>query len=165
MAIFKKSISVLIFCSCCFSTDLAIEQQDTLYKIFVKFTELYSSGDFYGAEKCMLAVLDSGKELTADYLISALNNAGLVKKSLGMFSEALDYYNKAEEYTIKNSESILTLAWIYNNKSRIYTFQKSFPTAIGYLEKSVRIYQGIENPDNSVFNNLSTAWLNLGIIY
>ena len=131
---------------------LAIEQQDTIYKMFVKFSELYNSGDFSGAEKCMLAVINSDKELPADYLISALNNAGLVKKSLGMFSEALDYYNKAEKYTINKNENLLTLAGIYNNKSRIYTFQKSFPTAIGYLEKSVRIYQEIENPDNSVFS-------------
>ncbi len=101
MAIFKKIISVLIIYSFYFSTGLAVEQQDTIYKMFVKFSELYNSGDFSGAEKCMLSVINSDKELPADYLISAFNNAGLVKKSLGMFSEALDYYNKAEKYTIR----------------------------------------------------------------
>ncbi len=57
------------------------------------------------------------------------------------------------------------LASIYNNKSRIYTFRRSYSTAIEFLEKAIRIFQNLENQDKSVLQSLSTAYLNLGIIY
>ena len=116
-------------------------------------------------KKCMLSVLEAESELPPNYLVAAFNNLGLIKKSLGMFTEALYYYNKAENILSNGKEDQKDLAFIYNNKSRIYTFQRSFPVAIEYLEKSVRIYQSFENPDKSILQSLSTAYLNLGIIY
>jgi CHAT domain-containing protein/Tfp pilus assembly protein PilF len=133
--------------------------------MFVKFSDLYNSGDFIGAEKCMLTVLESENKLSPDYIIPAYNNLGLIKKNLGLFTEALDYYNKAENLLNNKKENYIVLAGIYNNKSRIYKFQRSYSTAIEFLEKSVRIFQNLEKTDKSVLQSLSTAYLNLGIIY
>jgi CHAT domain-containing protein/Tfp pilus assembly protein PilF len=84
---------------------------------------------------------------------------------LGFYTEALDYYNKAESLTPNIKENYRELASIYNNKSRIYTFRRSYSTAIEFLEKAIRIFQNPENQDKSVLSSLSTAYLNLGIIY
>lgn len=161
----KKVISVLIFLSGCLSVSHVIAQQDDIYNMFVKFSDFYNSGDFISAEKCMLTVLESENRLSPDYIIPAYNNLGLIKKSLGLYSEALDYYNKAENLTNNKKENYIVLAGIYNNKSRIYTFRRSYHAAIEFLEKSVRIYQNLEKPDKSILQSLSTAYLNLGIIY
>ena len=161
----KKVIILFFFLSGFLSVRHAIAQQDDIYNLFVKFSTLYSSGDFIGAEKCMLTVLDSENKLPQDYIMGAFNNLGLIKKSLGLYTEALEYYNKAENVTNNKKKNYLVLAGIYNNKSRIYTFRRSYSTAIEFLEKAIRIYQNLENSDRSVLHSLSTAYLNLGIIY
>jgi CHAT domain-containing protein/Tfp pilus assembly protein PilF len=161
----KNIIIVFILISGCLSISQATVQQDDIYKMFVKFSDLYNSGDFIGAEKCMLTVLESENELPRDYFIAAFNNLGLIKKSLAQYTEALDFYNKAENLISNDKENLKDLAYIYNNKSRIYTFQRSYSTAIEFLEKSVRIFQNLEKTDKSVLQSLSTAYLNIGIIY
>jgi len=161
----KKVISVMILLSGCLSFSHATALQDSIYNKFIKFIDLYNSGDFIGAEKCMLTVLESENKLSPDYIVPAYNNLGLIKKSLGLYTEALDYYNKAENLINHKKENYVVLAGIYNNKSRIYTFRRSYSTAIEFLEKSVRIYQSLDNSDRSVLHSLSTAYLNLGIIY
>ena len=155
----------MILLSGCLSFSHATAQQDSIYNKFIKFIDLYNSGDFIGAEKCMLTVLESENKLSPDYLVPAYNNLGLIKKSLGLYTEALDYYNKAENLINHKKENYVILAGIYNNKSRIYTFRRSYSTAIEFLEKANRIFQNLENPDKSILLNLSTAYLNLGIIY
>jgi CHAT domain-containing protein/Tfp pilus assembly protein PilF len=161
----KKVLIVYIFLSGCISVSHISAQQDDMYSMFVKFNDLYSSGDFIAAERYMLTVLDSETKLPGSYIAAASNNLGLIKMKLGLYTEALDYFNKAENLTPNKKENIKELASIYNNKSRIYTFRRSYSTAIEFLEKSVRIYQNLENPDRSVLQNLSGAYLNLGIIY
>jgi CHAT domain-containing protein/Tfp pilus assembly protein PilF len=147
------------------SVSNAIARQDDLYSTFLKFSDLYNSGDFVGAERCMLTVLDSKTKLPENYIAAAYNNLGLIKMKLGLYTEALDYFSKAEDITPRTKENYKDLASIYNNKSRIYTFRQSYSTAIEFLEKAIRIYQNLENQDKSVLPNLSTAYLNLGIIY
>ena len=161
----KKVISVLILLSGCLSFSHATAQQDSIYNKFIKFIDLYNSGDFIGAEKCMLTVLESENKLSPDYIVPAYNNLGLIKKSLGLYTEALDYYNKAENLINHKKENYVVLAGIYNNKSRIYTFRRSYSTAIEFLGKAIRIFQNLENPDRSVLQSLSTAYLNIGIIH
>jgi CHAT domain-containing protein/tetratricopeptide (TPR) repeat protein len=165
MSRLKQAISVLIFISGCLSVSLANEQQDSVYNLFIKFRDLNKSGDFLGAEKCMLNVLKSEKKLSPAYIIPAYNNLGIIKKSLGLYTEALDYYNKAENLANNEKDNYAVLAGIYNNKSRIYTFRGSYSTAIEFLEKAVRLYQSLENPDNKIMHDLSTAYLNIGIVY
>ena len=57
------------------------------------------------------------------------------------------------------------LADIYINKARIYTLQKSFNSAIEYFEKGIRIYSGLRINDKDLFQSLSSAYLNFGIVY
>jgi CHAT domain-containing protein/Tfp pilus assembly protein PilF len=136
-----------------------------MYNMFVKFNDLYSSGDFVGAERCMLTVLDSKDKLPGSYIAAAFNNLGLIKMKLGLYTEALANFDKAENNTINKKENLKDLAFIYNNKSRIFTFRRSYSTAIDFLEKTIRIFQYLENSDRSVLHSLSGAYLNLGIIY
>ncbi len=165
MARIKQAISVLIFISCCLSASLAYKQQDSAYIMFLKYIDLNKSGDFPGAEKCMQAVLKSEKRLPPAYIVPAYNNLGIIKKTLGLYSEALDCYNKAENLAAREKDNYAVLAGIYNNKSRIYSFRRSYSTAIEFLEKAIRLYQRIENPDNKVILDLSTSYLNIGIAY
>lgn len=156
---------LFIFLFGCLSACRAIVQVDDIYGIFHKFNDLYGSGDFVGAERCMLTVLDSDSKLPESYIAAACNNLGIIKINLGLYTEALDYFNKAENLTPIKKENYKELASIYNNKSRIYTFQRSYSTAIEFLEKAIRIFQSLENHDKSILLNLSSAYLNLGIIY
>jgi len=104
----------------------------------------FNAGDFIGAKKCMLSILSSENVVSPVYTFAAYNNLGLIEKNLGFYTEALNFYNKAEDLSIKESKISLSLADIYINKSRIYTFRKSFPTAIEFLEKAIRIYKSVE---------------------
>jgi CHAT domain-containing protein/Tfp pilus assembly protein PilF len=161
----KKVILTFVFIADCLSISLVMAQQDSIYNMYIKFNGLFYSGDFIGAEKCMLTVLDSKSEIPREYVVGAFNNLGLIKKSLGLYSEALDYYNRAENLASNEKEDLKDLAIIYTNKSRIYTFQRSFSTAIEYLEKAIRIFQSYENPDKSILQSLSGAYLSIGIVY
>ncbi|MFZ2339058.1 MAG: CHAT domain-containing tetratricopeptide repeat protein [Bacteroidales bacterium] len=161
----KRIFVLFIFLFGCLSACRAIVQVDDIYGIFHKFNDLYGSGDFVGAERCMLTVLDSDSKLPESYIAAACNNLGIIKINLGLYTEALDYFNKAENLTPIKKENYKELASIYNNKSRIYTFQRSYSTAIEFLEKAIRIFQSLENHDKSILLNLSSAYLNLGIIY
>jgi len=161
----KRVLILFIFLLGCLSVSHAIAQQDDMYNMFVNFNDLYSSGDFVGAERCMLKVLDSKDKIPGSYIAAAFNNLGLIRIKLGLYTEALDNFDKAENNTINKKENLKDLAFIYNNKSRIYTFRRSYSTAIEFLEKAIRIFQNLESQDKSILLNLSTAYLNLGIIY
>jgi CHAT domain-containing protein/Tfp pilus assembly protein PilF len=143
-----------------------ISAQDTgVYNLFLRFADLYNSGDLVNAEKCMLTVLESKDSLSETYLVAAYNNLGATYTLWGKYNDALKYYNLAEDQITEKQQALRSLADIYNNKSRIYTYQKSFPRAIEYLEKSIRIYQGISRQDTDLFYRISTAYLNIGIVY
>ena len=46
-----------------------------------------------------VAGLDSKKRLPERYIAGAFNNLGVIKMKLGLYTEALDYLNKAENLT------------------------------------------------------------------
>lgn len=143
-----------------------INAQDTgVYNLFLRFADLYNSGDLVNAEKCMLTVLESKDSLSETYLVAAYNNLGATYTLWGKYKDALKYYDLAEDQITEKQQALRSLADIYNNKSRIYTYQKSFPKAIEYLEKSIRIYQGIRSQDTDLIHRISTAYLNIGIAY
>jgi CHAT domain-containing protein len=142
-----------------------VAQNVDVYNFFLQFNKLYTSGDLINAEKCMLNVLNPANNSPSGYQYGAFNNLGLVKKSLGLYTEALSYYDKAESMILNDKSFSAGLATIYNNKARIYTFRRSFSTAIEFLEKSLRIYQRIIKPDKKVLLEISGAYLNLGIVY
>jgi len=147
------------------SVNFSKSQEKDLYYLFAEFSKLYNSGDFLAAEKCMLPILDPDNNQPEIYIIAAYNNLGLVKKSIGLYSEALSNYDKAENIAISCDNAQIYLIDIYNNKSRIYTFYRSFSIAVEYLEKIIRICMSIENSDNTMLLRISRAYLNIGIIY
>jgi len=143
-----------------------INAQDTaVYNLFLRFAGLYNSGDLANAEKCMLTVLESKDSLSEAYLVAAYNNLGATYTLWGRYKDALEYYNLAEDQITEKKQALRSLADIYNNKSRIYTYQKSFPRAIEYLEKSIRIYQGLSDQDTDLIHRISIVNLNIGIAY
>ncbi|MBN1599323.1 MAG: CHAT domain-containing protein [Bacteroidales bacterium] len=145
---------------------LICAQEDDIYNLFRKFGEQYNKGNYIEAEKLMLKVIESEPDNFPDIIVPAYNNMGLIKKSLGFYSEALRYYDKCEELMSRYEKvNTMAIAGIYINKSRIFTFQRSYPTAIDYLEKAIRLYNNIEKPNKTLFQYLSTAYLNIGIVY
>jgi len=160
-----KRIFLISFVLICPTLNFILAQKTDIYDSFLEFSALYNSGDFIDAEKCMLNVLDPENNSPKGYLIAAYNNLGLVRKSIGLYSEALNYYNKAESLSFGDDKYLFALVDIYNNKSRIYTFQRSFSTAVEYLEKAIRICESFGDPDKTVLLRISRAYLNIGIIF
>ncbi|HBQ83339.1 MAG TPA: hypothetical protein DD745_10735 [Bacteroidales bacterium] len=160
-----RSFITILFIFFCVYPKIAIAQSGDVYNHFLDFLKLNASGNFIAAEESMLFVLNSSEKLPEEYLVAAYNNLGLIKKSSGQYQEALKYYDLAENLISNRQQNFETLADIYVNISRIYTFRKSFPTAIEYLEKAIRIFQNISNPDSNLFQKISSAYLNLGIVY
>ncbi|HBH82424.1 MAG TPA: hypothetical protein DDY34_01270, partial [Bacteroidales bacterium] len=136
-----RSFITILFIFFCVYPKIAIAQSGDVYNHFLDFLKLNASGNFIAAEESMLFVLNSSEKLPEEYLVAAYNNLGLIKKSSGQYQEALKYYDLAENLISNRQQNFETLADIYVNISRIYTFRKSFPTAIEYLEKAIRIFQ------------------------
>ncbi len=113
----------------------------------------------------MLSVLDSKKNPPEVYIVAAYNNLGVIYDRMGKYKEALECYNLAETQISNKVQDSRSLADIYINKARIYTYQRSFITAIDYLERGIRIYLKISNPDNNILERISTAYLNIGIVH
>jgi CHAT domain-containing protein/tetratricopeptide (TPR) repeat protein len=160
----KRIISVGIFL---FSVFLSFvnAQTDDLYQHFLRFSEDFSSGDFISAENEMESVLKTKKSLPEVYLVAAKNNLGIVLYQLGKYNEALECYNDAEANVTNKVKDSKLLADIYLNKSRIYTYRKSFYMSIEYLEKAITIYLSIKDPDKILLHRISSAYLNIGINY
>jgi len=160
-----KKIVLVCFFLTIVSLNLSRSQGKDLYDLFPEFARLYNSGDFIAAEECMLTILDPENNSPTSWLIAAYNNLGLVKKSIGLYSEALEFYNISESLALSNKNYDIYLIDIYNNKSMIYTFRRSFSTAVEYLEKVIRICKNNNNSDNSILLKISRAYMNIGIIY
>ncbi len=140
-------------------------QDEDINLLFDRFAKLYKSGDLAGAETSLLQILDSKNALSKEYLIAVYNNLGATSTFIGRYTEALDYYSKAENLISNNNESMNELAAIYINKAIIYNYRKSYPLAIEYIEKGIRIYLNQNSNDNSLMAKLSTAYLDIGIDY
>jgi len=139
-------------------------QTEDLHSLFFRFSDLYKAGDFIGAEQCMLTIIDDSNNSPKPYLYSAYNNIGLVKKSVGLYDAALQYFTRAEEYSGTDNYSLTILASVYANKSRIFTFKRSYETAISFLEKAIRIFAILEDRGDPRPDSYSTAYLNLGVV-
>ena len=140
-------------------------QTRELYDYLVKFDQFFKKGELKDAEGCLLKILGSKDSVSAEYLVIAYNDLGVVDNFLGKFDIALQYYHLAENVVIKNKLSSTHLAYIYINTGHIYTLKRSFPEAINYYEKGLRIYLDIKNPDKEIFHCISTGYLDLGLTY
>jgi len=155
--------SILLSCFFVFSFYLNLNAQDkATYEFFIRFSEYYKSGDLINARSALTSVVNS-KDPSKEYLIAAYNNLGLVNYRMGNFKESLESYNLAEEQ-IGSSENSKELADIYINKSTLFLIQKSYLTAIEYLEKGISIYNKVKLKDKAIQQRISTANMNLGIV-
>jgi CHAT domain-containing protein/tetratricopeptide (TPR) repeat protein len=146
-------------------TCYSITQDKDVKIIFQRFVKLYNSGDFINAENCLLNVLNSKNVLSEKYLVAVYNNLGATNTQLGNYIKAQEYYSDAEGVIRNRLQNLLDLADIFINKAMIYGIQKSYPSSIEYFEKGIRIYLNVKKSDKSVFYRISTAYLNIGIIY
>ena len=140
-------------------------QDKDSYNYFLKYDQSYKQGDFLNAENYMFNVLNSKSYLPQEYLVAAYNNLGNINNRLGRFKEALAYYNLAESQIINKEANIKELADIYINKAIILGIIKSYPAAIEYFDKGIRIYHILNIQGKDILSSLSTAYLNIGITY
>ncbi|HQG56731.1 MAG TPA: tetratricopeptide repeat protein, partial [Bacteroidales bacterium] len=106
--------------------NITLSQINDVYNLFLKYQELVYKGDFINAQGYMISVIECNDTLPLFYRAAAYNNLGLIKRNLGLYNEALNYYNIAENISLSKSITYSILADIYINKSRIFTFYKSY---------------------------------------
>jgi CHAT domain-containing protein/tetratricopeptide (TPR) repeat protein len=159
----KKIILVVIVLS--FSLQcLLLGQNREAYDLILKYNELNRSGDFIKADETLLSVLNM-KNVSREYLLAVYNNLGVVDLTLGNYDKALEYNYRAESFTGKDDHNGQNVADIFNNRGYIFYIKKSFDVAIDYLEKSIRIYQNLNNQNQNVLSHLSSAYINISISY
>ena len=129
-----------------------------------KSYDLCKSGDILNAEKCLLQILNSGNKIPKRYEPFIYNSLGITYTFLSRYDDALKYYDLAEKSINVKTDSTAVLGGIYVNKAMIYGDQESYPVAIDYFEKGIRIYTSVKNPDNEIIDYISRAYLNYGIV-
>jgi len=155
----KRFISLLIILFFPAFVNYSVAQTEDLDIICQKFLKLYNSGDILNAEKCLLQIINSGDKIPKGYETFIYNGLGATSTLLGRYKVALDYYNLAEKSIDVKSDSTAALGDNYINKAIIYGYQKSYPVAIDYFEKGIRIYTGHKNPDRWIRQRISAAYL------
>jgi CHAT domain-containing protein len=139
-------------------------QTEDLDIVCQKYLTLYRSGDILNAEKCLLQIIDSGNKIPARYETFVYNGLGVTSLFLSRYEDALKYYSLAEKSIDVKTDSTAALGSIYVNKAMIYGNLKSYPVAIDYFEKGIRIYTSVKNPDILIKDYTSKAYLNYGIV-
>jgi CHAT domain-containing protein/tetratricopeptide (TPR) repeat protein len=161
----KKNVVLILLFFLTACSNFILAQDMEVRVAFERFEKLYNSGDFVNAEKCLLSAINSGNKISSENLVSFYNNLGAIYTSLGNYSEAQEFYNRAESKIVDRQENSLTLATIFINKGFIYDNLKSFSLSKEYYEKGIRMYIDVVNPDKDLLSYLATAYLNLGIVY
>jgi CHAT domain-containing protein len=161
----KKFISILIILFLPVFLNISRAQKEDLNSSLHKFYKLYMSGEFFKAEKCLLRIIDSDIKIPDSYYPYIYNSFGATYSLLGRYGDALNYFNLAEKSLKTRSDSSAYLSDIYINKASIYGYQKSYPVSIEYYEKGIRNYLTIRDPDNMTWYKISTAYLDIGIIF
>lgn len=146
-------------------TDSSKAQTEDKIELFQRFLKQYESGDIVNSENTLLLLLKMKGMLTMDQLKAVYNNLGATNTLLGKYKDALDFYNIAANIESEKKINSVVLADIYINKAIIFEIQKSYPVAIEFYDKGIRIYLNIHKPDHDVLYRLSAAYLNLGILY
>ena len=161
----KRSILIIFILFSSAFTYYSKAQDEDIKVLFEKFVKLYNSGDLVGAENCLLLILNSKNPLSEEYKVAAYNNLGATCTFIGKYIEALDYYSKAENLISNNQKTPDQLAAIYINKAIIYGYQKSYPLAIEYFEKGIRIYLNQNSSEEKSIPVYHLHILNFGIVY
>lgn len=142
---------------------ISFAQSRNIDSLFDKFAEYYTTGNLPNAERMLNRILNSDHLIEEPQLIAVYNNLGVVNQMLGKYEQALDFYTKAELLGYDKNEYIKDLAAIYSNKGNIFNIKKSFDQAVGYFEKSIRVYSSLDLSDRDILLSLSSAYLNIGI--
>jgi CHAT domain-containing protein len=161
----KKIIIFGIILLTIYSSNKLKAQNSDIRLLFQKFAGLYKSGDLLHAEETLYLILSSNLSITDEYKVAVYNNLGVVNLMLGRYGKALEFNNRADSMVSLKKQNSKELADIYNNRAYIYNVQKSFDLAIKYLEKSIRIYNNLNDNDDNIILSLSSIYLNIGIAY
>jgi CHAT domain-containing protein len=153
-------IFICLFCGLSSGSNAAVEDYDSLYKVFSKY---YFSGDFLNAERALLNFKDSQFNLTNDQYMGLYNNLSVVCQLLGKFDMALKYNYMAESYIKDSDNRSLNLADIFNNRGNLFSIKKSFDVSVEYVEKSIRIYQEMKMDNIYTVSHLSSAYINISV--
>jgi CHAT domain-containing protein/Tfp pilus assembly protein PilF len=134
--------------------------------LFQKFLKTFNSGDLVNSNDILISIIKSTKPIPDWYKGSIYSNLCAVNTMMGRFDIALKYNEKADNLMTGTQRISSNFADIYNNRASIYTIQKSYGSAIAYYEKAIRIYKNLTEKNNkTLFQNLSAAYLNIGIAY
>ena len=128
-----------------------------------QFMKLFPAGDFVGAERSLMLIIDSGYEVPTEYRIFFYNGLGATNTIFSRYDEALYYYSMAEKYVVTDSDTLLYLSTIYINKAKVYGYQKSYDVAEDYFARAIRIALKNKTRDKDFYINLSTVYLDLGL--
>ena len=132
--------------------------------LYLEFLNCYKSGELIDAEKKLLLILNFKSDLKEHQLIAVYNNLGVVYQMLGKYEKAFEYYNIAEQMVAGKDQYLNNLADIYTNKANILFFKKSFDLAVGYYEKSIRLFSELNPDDKKILSSLASTYLNTGIV-
>ncbi|MBP1665766.1 MAG: hypothetical protein H6Q23_626, partial [Bacteroidetes bacterium] len=132
--------------------------------LFNRFYGFYQAGDLFKAEEMMLTVLKQETNSYEPYTFAANNNLGVVNQMLGKYEKALEYYNIAEQLVTGKDQYLNNLADIYTNKATILFLKKSYDLAVGYYEKSIRLYSNLNRNDKRILSSLASTYLNTGLV-
>jgi CHAT domain-containing protein len=163
-----KKIFLLIFLNSIAFINFIEAQNVKTDSLFQKFLEYHNVGDLLNSESILLDILDTNSDspLPDWYKASLYNNLCAINISMGMYENALKYNKIAEKQIMSEIGEYQTLADIYVNRAFIYDLQKSYNYAIEYFEKSIRIYKNLgDRKSKSYLQNLSAAYLNIGIVF
>jgi CHAT domain-containing protein len=160
-----KRIEFILIVFFYFSQYFLIGQAKENYKLFLKYNDLYKSGDFIRAKEVLFSVLDPMNNVSSEYAIAAYNNLGVLSLTLGDYNKALEYSFKAESYISQGDQNSQDLADIFNNRGYLYNIKKSYDLAVLYLEKSINIYKILGVHNKIVLDHLSSAYINISIAF
>ncbi len=157
-------ISIYLFPVLALSCFTCKAQNTGAESLFERFNGFYQTGDLIKAEELMLQVLKQDTGLYEPFIIAANNNLGVVNQMLGKYEKALKYYKVAEHLITGKDQYLNNLADIYTNKANILFFKKSYDLAVGYYEKSIRIFGNLDQGDKRILSSLASTYLNTGIV-
>jgi len=123
----RKCILLILIIIFSFQFFWLTAQSRSAYDNLVKFGQLYSEGEFIKAEECLLNILNSKETLSKEYLRITYNNLGAVDCALGKYSDAINYYQKAEKIILNDKNSINYLADVYINIGQINRHVHLYP--------------------------------------
>ena len=153
---------LLILSSLCHSYG----QNEKIDSLFNKFLYYNGIGNLMQSQSVLLEILHTNINIPEWYKAAINNNLCMINISMGLYDHALEFNKIAEEQLLDQKIEDQTLADIYLNRAYIYDIKKSYSYSITYFEKAIRIYQSLKSTkDRSFYQNLSAAYLNIGIVY